>query len=73
MAAMRGGPQFRPWTTQVQLQAAMVNLLGAANYQRAGKRGKVLVKPPVKRRVTKRTVTVSSVGRRALAALQRVA
>jgi len=46
-ASMRGGAEFRPWTTDTYLLAAVVNILAAANRQRAGKRGgKPVVKPP---------------------------
>jgi hypothetical protein len=38
---------FRPWTPEMYLMAAAVNLLAAANRQRAGKRGaKPVVTPP---------------------------
>lgn len=44
---MQGGSQFRGWTHSVYLLAAVVNLLNAANRQRAGKTTKSpLVKPP---------------------------
>lgn len=46
-AALRGGPEQRPWTTTGHLLAGVVNLLYAANKQRAGKRvGSLPVRPP---------------------------
>lgn len=46
-AAMRGGPQHRVWTSDLHLQAAVVNMLYAANRQRSGKATKTgLVTPP---------------------------
>lgn len=45
--AFRGGPEFRAWTQAVYLQAAMTNMLYAANRQRAGKATRSpLIKPP---------------------------
>ena len=53
LAEVRGGPQMRPWTLNNQLAGAAVNLLYAANRQRAGKPTRsLLVKPPKPRRVT---------------------
>ena len=72
-AAYRGGPEFRPWTTQAHLLTAAVNLLAGANYQRAGKRGRVLVKPPKKKQAPRRTVRVGRIGSRAADALRRIA
>jgi len=47
MAAVRGGPEFRAWTSVVHLLAAQTNLLYAANRQRAGKATRSgIVKPP---------------------------
>jgi hypothetical protein len=58
-AAHRGGREFRPWTTQVYLLAAVANLLNAANRQRAGKgTRKPLIEPP-KRQVRARRITVA--------------
>lgn len=34
---MKGGSQFRQWTTEAYLLASMVNLTFSANRQRAGK------------------------------------
>jgi hypothetical protein len=46
-ASSRGGPEYRAWTPDLYLQAATVNLLHAANRQRAGKKTKEpLVKAP---------------------------
>lgn len=46
-AAHRGGSEFRPWTSQTYLLAAMTNLLYGANMQRGGKRmRKPMVSPP---------------------------
>lgn len=50
-ASMQGGVEYRPWTPETYLLAAAVNLLGAANRQRAGKRSsKPLVEPPKPKR-----------------------
>lgn len=46
-ASLQGGTAFRGWDQTVYLLAAVVNLLNAANRQRAGKRTRTpLVKPP---------------------------
>lgn len=46
-ASYRGGSEFRAWTPTAHLLAGVVNLLNAANRQRAGKRTRdPLVKPP---------------------------
>lgn len=37
-ASHQGGPEFRPWTSTTYLLAGVVNLLHAANRQRAGKK-----------------------------------
>lgn len=65
-ASVRGGPEFRAWTPSLYLQAAIANLLNAANRQRAGKRGnRPLVKPPTTdRRRTTRVLTVAEIARR---------
>lgn len=65
-ASMRGGAEFRPWSTEAYLLAAIANLLNAANRQRAGKRGgQPLVKPPTaKRRTPPRVLTVAEIVRR---------
>jgi hypothetical protein len=69
-ASTRGGAEFRPWTSETYLLAAVVNLLNAANRQRAGKRGsQPLVKPP--QPVQKRqplVLTVAEIARRQSAA-----
>lgn len=58
-ASARGGREHRPWTTQLQLLAAAVNLLHAANRQRAGKGArKPLVQPP-KREVKAHRISVA--------------
>jgi len=49
-ASQQGGAEFRSWTPETYLLAAAVNLLHAANRQRAGKKsGSPLVKPPTKK------------------------
>lgn len=65
-ASVRGGPEFRPWDTQLYLLAAIANLLNAANRQRAGKRGsKPIVEPPKAGRSRKpRVLTVAEIARR---------
>lgn len=65
-ASVRGGPEFRPWDTQLYLLAAIANLLNAANRQRAGKRGsKPVVEPPKANRSRKsRVLTVAEIARR---------
>lgn len=65
-ASMRGGAELRPWTLQLYLLAAVVNLLNAANRQRAGKRGNAqIVKPPKPQGNTKpRTLSVAEIMRR---------
>lgn len=63
-ASMRGGPEFRPWTAQIHLLAALVNLTHAANRQRAGKKsGSPLVKPPTATR-RPRVLPVAEIARR---------
>jgi hypothetical protein len=72
-AAMRGGKEHRPWTVETHLLTAVVNLLNAANRQRAGlKTRKPLVEPPKtkKRKPAGRTVTVAQIKARAAAALK---
>jgi hypothetical protein len=67
-ASARGGAEFRSWTPPLYLLAAVVNLLNAANRQRAGKRTREpLVKPPTAKSKP-RVVTVAQ-----LAARQRAA
>jgi len=65
-ASLRGGPEFRPWTSELYLLAAIVNLLNAANRQRAGKRGNAqIVKPPRPEQKSKpRVLTVEEIMRR---------
>jgi hypothetical protein len=61
---VRGGQEFRPWTPETYLLAAGVNLLAAANRQRAGKRGnKPVVTPPQAQRKP-RVLTVAELARR---------
>lgn len=57
-ASHRGGAEFRSWTPEVHLLAAVANLLNAANRQRAGKKTREpLVKPPsTKTKVRRLTV-----------------
>lgn len=65
-ASQQGGGEFRMWTPQLYLCAAIVNLLNAANRQRAGKRTpRPLVKPPSQTQKQKpRVVTVASIAAR---------
>lgn len=65
-ASVRGGSEFRPWDAQLYLLAAIVNLLNAANRQRAGKRGsKPVVEPPKAGRSRKpRVLSVAEIARR---------
>lgn len=65
-ASVRGGPEFRPWTPELHLLSAVVNLLNAANRQRAGKRGgKPIVKPPTaQRQKATRVLTVAEIAAR---------
>lgn len=65
-ASVRGGPEFRPWTPELHLIGAVVNLLAAANRQRAGKRGgKPVVKPPqVNRPKPARVLSVAQIAAR---------
>ena len=65
-ASMRGGAEFRPWTSEVYLLAAIANLLQAANRQRAGKRGgQPVVKPPQSQQKRKpRVLSVEEIMRR---------
>lgn len=72
-ASVRGGAEFRPWSPQLYVLAAIANLLNAANRQRAGKRGnKPIVKPPESRVRPKptRVLTVAEIVRRQQAAEQ---
>jgi hypothetical protein len=72
-ASVRGGAEFRPWSTQLYVLAAIANLLNAANRQRAGKRGgKQLIKPPESktRPQPTRVLTVAEIVRRQQAAEQ---
>ncbi|HEX6969047.1 MAG TPA: hypothetical protein VF174_09595 [Micromonosporaceae bacterium] len=63
-AAHQGGPEFRSWTPQNYLLAAAVNLLAAANRQRAGKRSsKPLVTPP-RRKQKARVIPLDQIARR---------
>ena len=66
-ASLRGGPEQRPWTTTGHLLAGVVNLLYAANKQRAGKRvGSLPVRPPkgVKPKPRGRVVSVAEIAAR---------
>lgn len=47
-ASLSGGPAYRTWTAPVLLAAAQVNALNAANWQRAGGKGKKpsFIEPP---------------------------
>lgn len=67
-ASVRGGTEFRPWTPELHLLAATVNLLAAANRQRAGKRGsKPVIKPPTAQSKP-RVLSVAEIARRQQAA-----
>jgi hypothetical protein len=59
-ASVRGGPEFRSWTLQNYLLAAIVNIVNAANMQRAGKKAKPVVKPPQKA-VKRKVLTVAEI------------
>jgi len=66
-ASLRGGAEFRPWTTEVYVLAAIANLLQAANRQRAGKRSaQPIIKPPKpqQKQQPKRVLTVQEIIRR---------
>lgn len=61
-ASVRGGREMRVWTTETYLRAAQVNLLAAANHQRAGRKRtfKPVIQPPkAGQKAHKRTVTVA--------------
>lgn len=50
-ASVRGGAEYRAWTPEMYMYAGVVNLLNAANRQRAGKKTREpLVKPPTAKR-----------------------
>jgi hypothetical protein len=65
-ASVRGGAEFRPWTSELYVLAAIANLLQAANRQRAGKRrSEPVVKPPQpKKRRQQRVLSVAEIQRR---------
>lgn len=65
-ASVRGGAEFRPWTAELHLLAAIANLLNAANRQRGGKRSaKPIVTPPSsKRRGPARVLPVEEIVQR---------
>jgi len=73
IAKAKGGPKHRPWTSELYLLAAVVNLLGAANRQRAGKpMRKPLITPPKSNAKKRgRVVRVADVNARRMAALAR--
>jgi hypothetical protein len=63
-ASQQGGHEFRSWTPTSYLLAGVVNLLNAANRQRAGKKTREpLVKPPTMKPKA-RTVTVAEIAAR---------
>ena len=63
-ASLQGGPDFRAWTPTSYLLAGVVNLLNAANRQRAGKKTReALVKPPTQKPKARR-VTVAEIAAR---------
>lgn len=71
-AAIRGGPQFRSWTTQTYLQMLIANTLYAANRQRANKPTRTpLVKPPKRAASRARVVDLKAVKARQDAARAR--
>lgn len=63
-ASVRGGPEYRAWTPELHLLAATVNLLAAANRQRAGKRGNKPVITPPQAQQKPRVLTVAELARR---------
>lgn len=63
-ASQQGGPQFRPWTSTNYLLAGVVNLLNAANRQRAGKKTRTPLISPPKSRPRARRVTVAEIAAR---------
>lgn len=68
--SMRGGRELRPWSTQTYLLAGVVNLLNAANRQRAGQRTrKPLIEPPTPSKRKRRTVSVGRIAANATRAL----
>lgn len=70
-ASVRGGSEFRSWSPQLYVLAAIANLLNAANRQRAGKRSsKPVIKPPASKNkpVPTRVLTVAEIVRRQQAA-----
>lgn len=63
-ASQQGGPEFRAWTPTSYLLAGVVNLLNAANRQRAGKKTRdPLVRPPAQR-PRARVVSVAEIAAR---------
>lgn len=62
-ASVRGGGEFRAWTPELYVLAAIANLLNAANRQRAGKRSaQPIIKPPTAKRDTQpRVLTVAEI------------
>lgn len=67
-ASVRGGPEFRPWTSELYVLAAIANILNAANRQRAGKRSSKPVVEPPKQARKPRVLTVAEIVRRQQAA-----
>lgn len=70
ISAMRGGRIHRPWTLEARLLASTVNLLFAANRQRAGQKTRQPLVTPPKPKVSskRRTVTVAQLAARAATA-----
>ena len=63
-ASQQGGAEFRPWTASTYLLAGVVNLLYAANRQRAGKKTRdPLVKGPAAKPKARR-VSVAEIAAR---------
>jgi len=63
-ASQQGGIEFRSWTPETYLLAAAVNLLNAANRQRAGKKSsQPLVKPP-RQKPKARVIPLDQIARR---------
>lgn len=57
LAAIRGGPQFRAWTSPMYIQALQANLLFAANRQRAGKATRTpMIKPPTEKKAAPKKI-----------------
>lgn len=68
-ASVRGGAEFRPWTSEMYVLTAVANLLNAANRQRAGKKTREpLIKPPASKKRKPRVLSVAQIAARQRAA-----